>query len=100
MMKMNLENTVEGGFEYEKRVWAARCKSEKGAVQRGQKIDGRKVLCQCEEETFFNVPCVQKKGEDLYSGYCYLYISNLDTVILRSSEGRKNFIWGETRKEY
>ena len=30
-MKMNLENTVEGGFEYEKRVWAARCKSEKGA---------------------------------------------------------------------
>ena len=40
MMKMNLENTVEGGFEYEKRVWAARCKSEKGAgaVQRGQKI--------------------------------------------------------------
>ena len=38
MMKMNLENTAEGGFEYEKRVWAARCKLEEGAVQREQKI--------------------------------------------------------------
>ena len=31
--------------------------------------------CQCEEETFYNVPCDQKKGEDLYTGRvwrCYL----------------------------
>ena len=77
MMKMNLENTAEGGFEYEKRVWAARCKSEEGAgCSEGTKdLDGRKVLCQCEEQTFYNVPCDQKKGEDLYTGRvwrCYL----------------------------
>ena len=38
MMKMNLENTAEGGFEYEKRGWAARCKLEEGAVQREQEM--------------------------------------------------------------
>ena len=90
MMKMNLENTVEGGFEYEKRVWAARCKSEKGAVQRGQKIDGRKVLCQCEEETFFYLPCVQKKGEDLDTG-------SLRKCYLRGFRGKKKFHMGGKR---